>query len=308
LPPGPDGLPIIGYLLSMPTTEEWLHWSKLSERFGSIVSVSVLGQPIVVLNTFEACVNLLDKRSSAYSGRPILTFAGNLIGWDRQMILCEDGERHKAMRRMFARHIGTHETVSEYHDLQEKEAKRFLVAASSDSDHLLKHIRLSVSAMFLKITHGYSIERASPDPLISLVEKAAEEFYIAAAPGAWLVDIFPWLQHLPRWLPGTQFKDVASRLRETCINQTVVPIQFVKEQMERKEGTPCFTSHILETERTPMEEEIYPYIATSLYAGGQDTISATLGTFFLAMLLYPDIQRRAQAELDEVLDRCRLPS
>lgn len=46
--------------------------------------------------------------------------------------------------------------------------------------------------MFLKITHGYSIERASPDPLISLIERAAEEFYIAAAPGAWIVDIFPW--------------------------------------------------------------------------------------------------------------------
>ena len=49
-----------------------------------------------------------------------------------------------------------------------------------------------ISAMFLQITHGYSIERAIPDPLVALIEKAAQEFYIAAAPGAWLVDIFPW--------------------------------------------------------------------------------------------------------------------
>lgn len=46
--------------------------------------------------------------------------------------------------------------------------------------------------MFLKITHGYNIERESPDPLVSLIEKAAEEFYVATVPGAWLVDIFPW--------------------------------------------------------------------------------------------------------------------
>ena len=66
------------------------------------------------------------------------------VGWDRQMILSEDGERHKAMRRMFARHIGTRETVSEYHDRQEAEAKRFIAAAHSSPDRLLKHVRLCV--------------------------------------------------------------------------------------------------------------------------------------------------------------------
>ncbi|VDC01387.1 unnamed protein product [Peniophora sp. CBMAI 1063] len=308
MPPGPVGHPIIGNLLSMPSKYEWLYYAKLGERHGPIVSVNVLGQPIVILNTIEACVNLLDKRSGIYSGRPKLHFAGKMVGWDRQLILCEDGERHKAMRKMFVRHIGTRETVSEYYDMQEKEARHFLVAATDDSEHILQHIRLALSAMFLKITHGYNIERESPDPLISLIEKAAAEFYIAAAPGVWLVDMFPWLEYLPQWFPGAQFKRIASRLNKTCTSQTTVPIQFVKEQLESKGGQPCFTSHILESERTPLEDEIYPYIATSLYAGGQDTVSATLGTFFLAMLLYPDVQRRAQAELDGVLGRCRLPT
>ena len=36
------------------------------------------------------------------------------------------------------------------------------------------------------------------------------------------------------------------------------------------------------------------------------TVSA-LGSFFLAMLLYPDIQRKAQAEVDRVVGRDRLP-
>ena len=36
------------------------------------------------------------------------------------------------------------------------------------------------------------------------------------------------------------------------------------------------------------------------------TVSA-LGSFFLAMLLYPEIQRKAQAEVDRVVGRDRLP-
>ena len=37
------------------------------------------------------------------------------------------------------------------------------------------------------------------------------------------------------------------------------------------------------------------------------TVSA-LGSFFLAMVLNPEIQRRAQAEIDRVLDNERLPT
>ena len=59
-------------------------------------------------------------------------------------------------------------------------------------------------------------------------------------------------------------------------------------------------------------------------AGGSDTVSAiewrdpreaeafsktvsALGSFFLAMLLYPEIQRKAQAEVDRVIGSGRLP-
>ena len=34
---------------------------------------------------------------------------------------------------------------------------------------------------------------------------------------------------------------------------------------------------------------------------------ATLQTFILAMLLYPEVQRKAQEELDKVFERKRLP-
>ena len=39
---------------------------------------------------------------------------------------------------------------------------------------------------------------------------------------------------------------------------------------------------------------------------GGDTTSSSLGTLFLAMVCYPEVQKRAQAELDKVLNG-RLP-
>lgn len=34
-PPGPRGLPFIGSLLDLPKTDEWLHWLRLGERYGT---------------------------------------------------------------------------------------------------------------------------------------------------------------------------------------------------------------------------------------------------------------------------------
>ncbi|CAE6538376.1 unnamed protein product [Rhizoctonia solani] len=44
-----------------------------------------------------------------------------------------------------------------------------------------------------------------------------------------------------------------------------------------------------------------------MFAGGTDTTVCTLLMFFMAMILYPDIQRRAQEEIDTVLGSSRLP-
>jgi cytochrome P450 len=45
----------------------------------------------------------------------------------------------------------------------------------------------------------------------------------------------------------------------------------------------------------------------TLYLGGSDTTVAAVISFFLAMLVYPDVQRKAQAEVDRVIGHERLP-
>src|SRR5712671_5331023 len=47
---------------------------------------------------------------------------------------------------------------------------------------------------------------------------------------------------------------------------------------------------------------------SSLSGAGSDTTAAAMAWFTLAMLAYPETQARAQAELDAVVGRTRLPS
>ncbi|QRW02502.1 cytochrome P450 family protein [Ceratobasidium sp. AG-Ba] len=70
LPPSPRRWPVIGHLLSMPAKDEHLGFIELGEKLNSdIIWLETFGMKIVVLNSYEDAVNLLDKRSVIYSDR-----------------------------------------------------------------------------------------------------------------------------------------------------------------------------------------------------------------------------------------------
>jgi cytochrome P450 len=55
-------------------------------------------------------------------------------------------------------------------------------------------------------------------------------------------------------------------------------------------------------------EHIHKWSASSMYLGGADTTVSSLMTFFLAMMVFPDVQKKAQEELDRVIGGGRLPT
>ena len=82
----------------------------------------------------------------------------------------------------------------------------------------------------MKIMYDIDIQE-SGDPYVTLAEEAMNGINQAAVPGAFLVDIFPILKHVPSWFPGAGFQKKAAHWRE--VNASVVnkPFCHVKEQL-----------------------------------------------------------------------------
>jgi cytochrome P450 len=55
------------------------------------------------------------------------------------------------------------------------------------------------------------------------------------------------------------------------------------------------------------EFETIKELAAVMYLAGSDTTVAAVTSFFLAMLVYPDVQAKGQAKVDRVVGRDRLP-
>lgn len=171
-----------------------------------------------------------------------------------------------------------------------------------------------IGSMLLRMIYGYRMETKRPDPLVEINHRLVEIFASVTLPGAWLVDIIPWLKYLPDWVPGTGFKSVARRARLVVTASAEVPFRFAKERASETEyrttrSEPSIVGELLRTrkEDESISDEDIQWTVGSLYGAGIDTTGSTLRTFFLAMSVFPEVQRRAQEEIDEVVGRSRLP-
>ncbi|KAG5649957.1 hypothetical protein H0H81_001313 [Sphagnurus paluster] len=308
LPPGPDGLPIVGNMFDMPKDYEWEHWAKHRELYGPISTVNVLSTRVIIINDLQTAIDLLETRSSIYSNRPTFPFAGEIVGWNRQMILSQYDDRFRLMRKYVKAYIGTKSAIAPHRSVQEIETKYFLARVLEDPSSVIENIRRSAGSIFLKLSHGYAIDTSRPDKLVELVENASKEFHTATLPGEWLIDSIPWMRYLPEWWPGQHFKKVGRVFRNHNFEQAVRPVEFVKRQVEKGIEVPSFTSTMLRQGLNDYEEDVVQWGANSLYGGGTDTTTAALTTFVLMMVLNPEVQKKAQEELDTVIGHGRLPN
>lgn len=173
------------------------------------------------------------------------------------------------------------------------------------------------AAIILRIIYGYSIEPRKVDPLVSLIETMMIHFSDAFVPLSWAVDIFPSLNNLPDWFPGTSFKKTAREWRRVTDQSLDVPYDFVMKQMSTGTNRPSYVSNLMSKSfkndqgtGKPTKEDIDAVKATAtiMYGGGADTTVSTISSFILAMIKFPEVQKKAQAEIDRVTGGERLPN
>ncbi|KAI5118845.1 hypothetical protein M0805_006164 [Coniferiporia weirii] len=309
-PPGPSGLPIVGNVLDMPSSNVWLKAAEWRKTYGDVVFVQNLGKPAVFLNSYEAAVDLLERRSTIYSSRPSSIMISELQRWDWLVSNMPYGEKWRKHRAFLHRFLEP-ASVGKYVDLQTRETHRMLANFLNTPKDFIQHVRNSVGATIMMMAYGHE---ALPDndPYLTIAEEGVAALAEAATPGVFLVEVIPWLKYVPAWFPGAGFQRVAEKGRKLSYDMQYKPYYEMKERVLNGTARPSMTSELIEANTDEdghiHEEETIANATGIAYLGGADTSVSTILTFILAMVLNPGVQRRAQEEIDRVIGPDRLPT
>ncbi|KAI0295664.1 cytochrome P450 [Multifurca ochricompacta] len=280
LPPGPKGLPIIGNALDMPSKNQWLTYRQWGEKYNSdIVHAKALGTHVIVLNSAKAVHELFEKRSSIYS---------DSIRMSWNIAFLPYGPRWRTWRKVFHEHF--HPTATrQYLPRELKATRQLLLNLLHTPEHYGDHLRFMSGQVIMGIAYGIDIA-PHDDPYVSLAEKALQAVESASITG-WTFDMLPFYMHLPWWFPGASFKKEAAKWAPHIDEMVNKPYQTVKEALANGAAVPSVAaSMITRLREKPSREDELTSMATV----------AALLTFFLAMVLHPDAQRKAQMEIDKM--------
>ncbi|KAF8522564.1 cytochrome P450 [Hysterangium stoloniferum] len=318
-PPGPKGYPIIGNVLEFPkyTDYPWLTYAEWAKIYGDLVHVTVLGQSILVLNSYEAAIDLLERRSSIYSDRPTLVHSGATltyltisIQFNRLIGFSRYSDQFRKKRQVLKKELVGNALVK-YWSTQEKEGRALIHDVLTKPVDLVESIRLFAGSIIMQTTYGYKALRTSRDPFLHAAEQTMLTFTKVAQPGAWAIDFLPWLRYVPSWIPGATFQKVAKEGRDVLNEMKSAPYLWNKEHQDDPMLTrPNISTSLLADMGQTMTEDDEEILSWATGRHNLNFIPQTVlmvSSFFLAMALFPDIQQKGQDEIDQLLKGKRLP-
>ncbi|KAJ7672763.1 CyP450 monooxygenase [Mycena rosella] len=287
-PPGPAPRFITGNLHEIPAKQPWLTYTDWKSQYGDIVHARIFGQHIIFANSLKIATDLFEKRSHLYSDRPAAPMI-DLIGWDFNVGLMPYTDKWRQHRRLFQQSFRP-DAARTYRPIQMTKIHDFLRGLLSRPEDFVALYKTVAAAIIMATMYGYQVEPIE-DHFVTLSEEAVKMLSDTTLPGAAAVNAFPFLRHLPGWLPGCGFQYFAAECRKRTEEMQQVPFDFVKQNMREGTSAKSIVSTLLEA------NQVIRAVSATAYAGAF-TVSS-LGTFFYAMA--------AQSEIDNVIGTHRLP-
>ena len=312
MPPGPQPVPLLGNKSQLPKSKPWVQFKDWSKLYGPIFTIWTGRTPSLIISDPQIAVDLLEKRSSKYSSRPRSVAMGELF-WDGAAILVQPYGKPWSSRRKLLHQALAPPALRRYKPIQQAEATRLCAALAGNPAEFERHIDRFTASVVFAIAYGRRI-----DSLNARVIRDRLGFMQYAAslnvPGKYLVESFPILKHLPRFLAPWKGEMQDMGRREAAANLALIERVKADVAREKKSGVNASLSAQLLALREDdpsglgLSYRDFSYVPASLFGAGSDTTASTLCSGFLALVTHPQTLKLAHAELDSVVGSNRMPT
>ncbi|CAI5692798.1 cytochrome P450 2F3 [Oreochromis niloticus] len=307
LPPGPSALPIIGNVLQMDKRAPFKTMLKLSDKYGSVMTMYLGPQRTVILLGYDAVKEALVDQADDFTGRgpiPLLFKASKGYG-----LGVSNGECWQQLRRF------TLTTLRDF-GMGRKGMEEWI---QEESSHLVGCItKMNAKpfdpTFFLSCTVSNVIcclvfgQRFSYDDkhFLYLLQIISDTLKFGSSSQGQLYNIFP---RLMEWLPGSHH-NVFAKLEEmrAFIMNKIQEHQDRLDASSPRDYIDCFLLRLNQEKHIPISQFHYDNLVSTvlnLYLAGTETTSSTIRYALNVLIKYPKIQETIQQEIDTVVgQRC----
>ncbi|KAM4529386.1 cytochrome P450 2K1-like [Fundulus diaphanus] len=303
-PPGPRPLPIIGNLLQLDLSRAYHSFQELSKKYGSVFTVYLGPQKVVVLAGYKTVKEALVQRDEEFGERdtfPILREFHKGHG-----VLWSNGDSWREMRRFALtnlRDFGMGKKACEDKIIEECQQlievfKKFKGAPFET----MQPINYAVSNIICSMVYGSRFEYEDPE-FTSMVDRTNRSILLSGSPSLLLYNMFP---RLFKWVSDKRefLENVSANRKQNFalfrqLKQTLNPEMcrgFVDAFLVRKqslEASGIKNSHF--------HDDNLLITVLNLFNAGTETTSTTLRWGLLLMAKHPQIQDQVQEELRRVI-------
>ncbi|XP_076032341.1 cytochrome P450 2L1-like [Oratosquilla oratoria] len=313
LPPGPWGFPFVGNLYTtliprQPKVEEMRkkYGNIFIARVGTTVNVYVCDQDLIK----EVCTR------QEFLDRPEWEIYNFMSGTPGLGITCSNGLLWQTNRRFSVRQLKDLGMGKSYMtDAIELEAqmmvKEFEKAAGGLTD-LGYFMNVAVTNIIWQLVAGqrYDIDSEEIKSLNRLITEFQESYGILMT-----FNFLPWLTKIvPSWVKNRLFQKTMIKIKKNFTKYINVICDDHKATLDPENPRDYIDAFLVEKENhkdksdSTFNDETLVSVLWDLFIAGTDTVALTLRWFILYMCQYPEVQRKVQEEIDDVLPDKRQPS
>nr|XP_020657171.1 cytochrome P450 2K1-like isoform X1 [Pogona vitticeps] len=303
LPPGPWPLPLVGNLLIMDRKMPYRTMLKLSKQYGPVFSLQMGLQKMVVLTGYEMVKEALVNQADEFAERPFVPIHeefSNGLG-----IIFSNGENWKVMRRFALT------TLRDYgmgkRSIEDKIVEECNVLVKKFESYQGKPFNaitvmsVAIANIMMSIVFGKRFEY--DDPIIPRLRKLIiENVRLLGSPSIMLCNMFPALG----FLFGARKTLLKNRDElHAYISSTSRNHQKDLDENDQRSLIDTFLIHQQEEKKNNsggyFHKENLKNTVRNLISVGMEPVSTTLHWSLLLMMKYPEIQKKVQAEIDDVI-------
>ncbi|KAG0695265.1 cytochrome P450 [Suillus ampliporus] len=297
LPPSPPTWRLRGHFL--PPRNSCLTIARWIDEHGPLITIRAGPHNIVIIGRYKAVVDIMENQGKLLADRPRMLAMEETFN----LAFSPFGERVRRMRKALHTHLQP-KAAEAYQPLQMSHAKNTVLDILDDPYNFRNHVSTFSATTIMKVAYGKNTPTSATDPEVIETNELIGMGGAILRPGAYLVDMIPWLKYLP-WY-GRDLKQWLERVR----NLNDGYLNRVKEQMKSNADIgPSFAKHMLESGHIyGLSQREMASLTGSFFGAGSTTTAAAICTVFMAAACFPEEQAKVQAELDAVIGRHRAPT